>query len=112
MFAITGITGKVGERRPQITGRPSGRPGRRTRCTKSDAWVKRGCEAAVADIGDAQALARAFLGAEGVFILIPPIFDPSRSFRRSGQSSLRSKLHCSWPCPQGGHPVHYWCAGA
>jgi uncharacterized protein YbjT (DUF2867 family) len=81
MFAITGITGKVGgEAAHRLLDAHLAVRAVVRDATKSDAWVKRGCEAAVADIGDAQALARAFLGAEGVFILIPPIFDPSPEF--------------------------------
>jgi uncharacterized protein YbjT (DUF2867 family) len=81
MFAITGITGKVGgEAAHRLLDAHLAVRAVVRDATKSDAWVKRGCEAAVADIGDAQAVARAFLGAEGVFILIPPIFDPSPEF--------------------------------
>jgi uncharacterized protein YbjT (DUF2867 family) len=47
---------------------------------KGDAWAARGCEVATADINDAAALTAAFDGAEGVFVLVPPNFDPSPGF--------------------------------
>jgi uncharacterized protein YbjT (DUF2867 family) len=47
---------------------------------KGETWAGMGCEVAAADIGDAAALAAAFEGAEGVFILVPPMFDPSPDF--------------------------------
>ena len=52
-------------------------------------WVERGCELAIAEMSDAAALARAFAGAEGVFVLIPPIFDPSPGFAEAERSDLR-----------------------
>ena len=35
---------------------------------------------AVADIHDSKALTEAFRGAEGVFVMVPPIFDPGEGF--------------------------------
>jgi uncharacterized protein YbjT (DUF2867 family) len=100
MFAITGITGKVGgEAAHRLLDAHLAVRAVVRDATKSDAWVKRGCEAAVADIGDAQALARAFLGAEGVFILIPPIFDPSPEFPevRAIVAALKAALLMAMP---------------
>ena len=81
MFAITGITGKVGG----AMARCLLAAGRSVRAVvrdagKARAWADRGCEVAVADMTDAAALAAAFRGAEGVFILLPPQFDPSPGF--------------------------------
>ncbi len=81
MFAITGITGRVGGE----TARRLLDAGMAVRAvvrdvSKSDTWVERGCEVAIANIGDAQALTAAFSGAEGVFILIPPNYDPAPDF--------------------------------
>ena len=47
---------------------------------KGAAWAEYGCEVAVADIGDAAALAKAFEGAEGVFVMVPSSFDPAPGF--------------------------------
>jgi uncharacterized protein YbjT (DUF2867 family) len=81
MYAVTGITGQVGG----AVARTLMAQGENVRAVARDAskaapWVERGCDLAVAEMGDASALARAFAGADGVFVLIPPIFDPSPGF--------------------------------
>ena len=81
MYAITGIAGQVGG----AVARALLAEGARVRAVARDAskaapWVERGCELAIADMSDASALARAFKGTDGVFVLIPPIFDPSPDF--------------------------------
>jgi NAD(P)H dehydrogenase (quinone) len=40
----------------------------------------RGCEIALADMKDAAALTAALSGVDGVFVMIPPIFDPTPGF--------------------------------
>ena len=95
MFAITGITGKVGgetARRLLEAYLPVRAVVRDE--TKGAAWARRACGIAVADIGDAEALTRAFSGAEGVFVLVPPNFDPSPGFPevRAIISALKSAL--------------------
>ena len=77
MYAITGITGKVGGALAHAL-LDAGLP---VRAVVRDAgraapWAERGCDVAVADMEDADALACAFEGAQGVFILPPPEFDP------------------------------------
>ncbi len=47
---------------------------------RGDAWAAEGCEVAVAELTDTDALALAFLGADGVFLLVPPMFDPAPGF--------------------------------
>jgi NAD(P)H dehydrogenase (quinone) len=81
MFAITGITGQVGGAAAREL-LQNGRPVRAVLrdAARGEAWAQRGCELAVAEMTDAEALARAFAGAEGVFILIPPVFDPAPGF--------------------------------
>jgi uncharacterized protein YbjT (DUF2867 family) len=81
MYAITGITGNVGGEIGR-TLLASGLPVRAVvrNPDKADAWVQRGCQMAVADINDEEALTVAFQGAEGVFILVPPNFDPAPGF--------------------------------
>lgn len=81
MYAITGITGQVG-------GAVAGTllaEGATVRAVARDAvkaasWAARGCELAIAEMSDFASLTRAFAGADGVFVLIPPIFDPSPDF--------------------------------
>jgi uncharacterized protein YbjT (DUF2867 family) len=81
MYAITGITGKVGgELACALL-----EQGQLVRAVvrdaaKGEAWAARGCEVAVAEMEDAAALARAFAGAAGVFILPPPVFDPAPGY--------------------------------
>ena len=77
MFAITGITGNVGGEvaRNLLAG---GQPVRAVvrDLLKGEAWAKRGCDLVCAEINDAAALTAAFKGSEGVFVLVPPNFDP------------------------------------
>jgi uncharacterized protein YbjT (DUF2867 family) len=81
MYAITGITGKVGGvvARALLAG---GQPVRAIvrDVEKGRAWAALGCEIAHADMNDASALAAAFDGAQGVFILPPSEFDPAPGF--------------------------------
>src|ERR1700683_2473964 len=81
MFAITGITGNVGGELA-LTLLAAKQPVRAVvrDLGKGSAWAKRGCDLARADIGDAAALAAAFQGVEGVFVLVPPNFDPTPGF--------------------------------
>jgi NAD(P)H dehydrogenase (quinone) len=81
MYAITGITGKVGGE----LARNLLAAGRRVRAivrnaSKGEEWAALGCELAVAGMGDAAALTAAFSGAEAVFILPPSEFDPEPGF--------------------------------
>jgi uncharacterized protein YbjT (DUF2867 family) len=39
-----------------------------------------GCDIAVADLSDTEALTAAFAGAAGVFAMVPPVFDPAPGF--------------------------------
>ncbi|WP_445289336.1 NmrA family NAD(P)-binding protein [Variovorax atrisoli] len=100
MYAITGITGQVGgavARALLAEGQPvravvrdegKGRP-----------WAALGCEVAVAEMDDAQALTRAFSGAAGVFVLPPPNFDPEPGFPevRAENAALRQALDTARP---------------
>lgn len=81
MYAITGITGKVGGALAEellATGKAV-RAVVRDR-SKAANWAERGCEVAVANMEDAGALASAFSGAEAVFILPPSEFDPKPGY--------------------------------
>jgi NAD(P)H dehydrogenase (quinone) len=82
MFAITAITGKVGG----VVANTLLAAGCDVRAVVRDAakgasWKARGCEVAVADLADVDRLARALEGAEGAFILLPPVFDPQPNFQ-------------------------------
>ena len=103
MFAITGITGKVGgavARDLLAANQPVRAVVRDVR--KGEAWAQRGCDLVDADINDARALTSAFKGAEGIFVLVPPSFDPSPDFReaRATASRLKSAIEAARP----GHP--------
>jgi uncharacterized protein YbjT (DUF2867 family) len=47
---------------------------------KAKSWTAQGCEIAIAEMNDAAALQKAFTGVDGVFILLPPTFDPSPDY--------------------------------
>jgi NAD(P)H dehydrogenase (quinone) len=81
MYAITGITGQVGGALAR-TLLASHQPVRAIvrDADKAREWAARGCEIAFASMNDASALAAAFEGAEGVFILPPSEFDPAPDF--------------------------------
>lgn len=100
MFAITGITGNVGGQvaRALLSANQPLRAVVRD-VNKGAVWAERGCEVAVADIGDEGALAAAFLGAQGVFVLVPPNFDPAPGFpeAHATAATLRAALEKARP---------------
>jgi NAD(P)H dehydrogenase (quinone) len=81
MYAIMGVTGRVGsaiaenllaqgEQIRAIVRNPE----------KAARWKDCGAEIAVADVDDPSALASAFEGMDGVFLMIPPNFAPAPDF--------------------------------
>jgi uncharacterized protein YbjT (DUF2867 family) len=81
MYAITGITGKVGgalARSLLAEELPVCAVIRDQ--AKAAEWKARGCDIALAEMDDLVGLASAFKGAEGVFILPPSEFDPEPDF--------------------------------
>jgi NAD(P)H dehydrogenase (quinone) len=100
MFAITGITGNVGGEvaRNLLASKQPVRAVVRDR-RKGEAWSQLGCGLAHADINDAGALTSAFKGAESVFVLIPPNFDPSPDFHeaRATAATLKSAIEAARP---------------
>ena len=95
MYAIMGITGNVGGE----VARTLLAAGREVRAIvrnpdKAQAWAQKGCQIAVADINDEEALVAAFLGADGVFVMVPPSFDPAPGFPEAYATAaiLRSAL--------------------
>jgi NAD(P)H dehydrogenase (quinone) len=100
MYAITGITGQVGSE----VGRALLNKGHSVRAVirdrrKGAAWEDLGCGMALADMNDVVALTAAFKTAQGVFILLPPIFDPSPGFveTRATSTALRQALEAARP---------------
>jgi uncharacterized protein YbjT (DUF2867 family) len=76
MYAITGITGKVGGEiaRYLLADGQSVRAVLRDKAKATD-WAAKGCAIAIAEMENAEQLAAAFSGARGVFILPPSDFD-------------------------------------
>jgi NAD(P)H dehydrogenase (quinone) len=95
MYAIMGVTGQIGgiiARTLLATKQP-------VRAVVRDAgkgqiWSERGCEVALATIENVASLAAAFRGAKGVFLLVPPNFDPLPGFPEAQGigEALRSAL--------------------
>ena len=81
MYAITGITGKVGGALATAL-LDAGLPVRAVvrDAAKAAGWAARGCEIVAAAMEDETALAAAFGGAEGVFVLPPSDFDPEPGY--------------------------------
>jgi NAD(P)H dehydrogenase (quinone) len=100
MFAITGVTGQVGG----AVARALIEAGRGVRAVVRDAkkgadWARQGCEVAVAALDDTAALKKAFAGAEGVFFLLPPVFDPAPDFDEARRviAAVREALEATRP---------------
>lgn len=100
MYAITGITGQVGG----VVGRSLLVSGAEVRAVVRDAakgaiWAAQGCQVAIADMTDADALASAFRDADGVFLLVPPMFDPAPGFPevRAVITAIKSALAATRP---------------
>lgn len=81
MYAITGITGKVGGEVARVLLEA----GLQVRGVARDAkkaqkWASRGCEISVSSMAHAATLTAAFRGAKAVFVLPPPVFDPAPGY--------------------------------
>ena len=97
MHAVTGITGKVGGMVAQALLAAGEKVCAVVRDeAKGKPWFDKGCEVAIANVGDANALTTAFAGADGVFLMTPPNYDPEpgSSWRRE-PTPLRSRKR-SW----------------
>jgi NAD(P)H dehydrogenase (quinone) len=100
MYAITGVTGKVGG----AVARALVAAGQSVRAVvrnpdKGQVWKDRGCEVALATIEDEASLSVAFQSAEAVFVLVPPNFDPSPEFSEAREiaKALHSALAAARP---------------
>jgi len=92
MYAVTGITGKVGG----VVARTLLAAGLPIRAVVRDAdkgrpWAEKRYEVAIASIADADDLTNAFSGVAGVFLMTPPDFDPEPAFRKRLTQSRRSR---------------------
>jgi len=111
MFAVAGITGNIGS----VVARSLLESGHSVRAIvrderKGDPWARRGCEIAVADIFDAKALTEAFQGTEGVFVLVPPVFDPKPDFPEA--HAVASAVKSAIAAAQPGRVVYLSTIGA
>jgi uncharacterized protein YbjT (DUF2867 family) len=100
MYAIMGITGQVGgvvARTLLAAGQPVRAIARDA--AKGRAWTDRGCELTPASVENVAALTSAFSGADGVFVLVPPNFDPAPEFpeARGIAAALRAALDAARP---------------
>jgi uncharacterized protein YbjT (DUF2867 family) len=98
--AVTGITGQVGG----VVARTLLAAGKKVRAVvrnadKGATWAKQGCEIAVADMAQANALTAAFSGAHAVFVLLPPVFAPAPGFpeAKSAIAALKTALIAARP---------------
>jgi NAD(P)H dehydrogenase (quinone) len=100
MFAVMGVTGNVGGEvaRNLLAAKLPVRAVVRD-ASKGEVWTQYGCKLATADINDPAALAAAFKGAEAVFVLVPPNFDPLPEFpeARAIAAALRVALDAARP---------------
>ena len=72
-YVIAGVSGHTGK----VAAETLISAGQRVRvvvrdAAKGDAWKRQGADVAVADLGDAAALAKALAGAKGAYLLLPP----------------------------------------
>lgn len=84
MFLVLGITGRIGgtvARHLLAQGKPV-RALVRDRAKAAD-WANRGVALVEGDWHDADAITRALQGVEGAFVMLPPVYLPSRDFAES-----------------------------
>lgn len=100
MFAVTGITGQVGSAvAEKLLAAGKSVRGIVRAPQKANAWQARGCELFAADLRDASGLGKAFAAVEGVFVMLPPLFDPSPGFPECRQlvAAVRKALEAAQP---------------
>jgi NAD(P)H dehydrogenase (quinone) len=101
MYAVAGITGKVGGAvasalleaglsvRAVVRDEKKGKP-----------WAAKGCAVTVASIGDADAMTKVFSGTDGAFLMTPPDFDPEPGFPETRANAVAIKAAI-----EGAHPA-------
>jgi NAD(P)H dehydrogenase (quinone) len=100
MYAIMGITGRVGGAIAENLLAQGEKIRAIVRNPEKAARLKdRGAEIAVADVDDPDALASAFEGTDGVFLMVPPNFAPAPGFpeARKTLASYRTALAKALP---------------
>src|SRR5580698_4860346 len=81
MYAITGISGRVGGAIAEnLLAQGEQIRAIVRNAEKAARWRERGAEIAVADVDDPNALASALAGTDGVFLMVPPNFAPAPGF--------------------------------
>jgi NAD(P)H dehydrogenase (quinone) len=100
MYAVTGITGQVGG----AVARALLAAGHAVRAVvrsadKGAPWAALGCEVAIASNTDVSAMVKAFTGTKGVFVLMPPNYDPAPGFPDTvtANAAVRSALEAARP---------------
>jgi NAD(P)H dehydrogenase (quinone) len=100
MYAVTGITGKVGGTVAQRLLAA----GEKVRAVVRDAakgkpWADKGCAVSVAEIGDAAALTAAFADTDGIFLMTPPNYDPEPGFpdTRANARAIATAIEAARP---------------
>jgi uncharacterized protein YbjT (DUF2867 family) len=111
MFSIIGVTGQVGGVAARVL-LANGCDVRAVVRNPDSASMLReqGYEVSIADLRDTQALALAFQGAEGVFVMLPLNFDPSSDFSEARE--IVSSLHDAVVSAQPGKVVCLSAIGA
>jgi NAD(P)H dehydrogenase (quinone) len=100
MFVITGVTGKVGG----LVASTLLAQGHKVRAVvrtaaKGEEWAAKGCEVSIANLDDVTALTEAFRGAEGVFLMTPPNYDPKPGFpdTERNAAAIREAIEMAQP---------------
>ena len=100
MYAVTGITGKVGG----AVANALLEAGLSVRAVvrdeeKGNPWAAKGCAVAIASVGHADALKKAFSGSDGVFLMTPPDFDPEPGFpeTRANAVAIKAAIQAARP---------------
>jgi NAD(P)H dehydrogenase (quinone) len=100
MFAVTGVTGKVGG----AVARSLLAQGHKVRAVVRDvekgrSWSDQGCDIAIASVEDAAALTKALQGTEGVFLMTPPDYDPEPGFPQTHKmaAAVRDAIETARP---------------
>lgn len=88
MFAVTGVTGKVGG----AVARSLLAQGHNVRAVVRDAekgrlWSAQGCDIAIASVEDSAGLTKAFHDAKGLFLMTPPDYDPDPGFPQTHEAA-------------------------
>jgi uncharacterized protein YbjT (DUF2867 family) len=100
MYAVMGVTGRVGgAAATSLLRSGAGVRAILRDAAKAKAWADRGCEVALANTEDPAALTAAFRDVEGVFVMLPGVFDPKPGFpeARAAIESIRQSLEQARP---------------